>query len=795
MKILLRDLDMHLSLGRHLFPLRKDQKNRKRPLHRNFNKNQYSENQLIEYIEKGHGLGWWLGPTDVILDVDPRHGKEIIARSLERLRNDWASLSNTPQVLSGGDDKGLHYYIALEKKVKIKSYIDRYPELNFRQTGTYVVLPGSLHPSGRRYYWDPFCNPKTKPIKIPQWLLKLLVISKNGQQPKARSLSNVSEKEVKHYLDQLDPTNYRSRTDWLQIGFMVHHALGDDGKDLFLSWSQRDKSYSSCDNENERIWESIKGDIDSPLTFASLVQEVIDCGGTFYNNPLEDFKDEIESLNSFKIDLDALPPKPDHHELVQLIKKAKMYGPDEWENLRKQIKDALDVRLSVIDKIYKKLDRKKKRVDYAIIVADQLIETEYHRADWILHANNQQFYRFNGKYWRELKDNIITRQLFETSEDVIDHYKLKKGPLDYIQKSKTAMIARTAIEKDVFGFVDLPPSVVNCQNGELWIDEVTGEVALKPHNPKSYLLNCLEVEYNSKAKCPIFKKTLKGIFKKHKKPSDTIRHIFELFGYAIQPKKDIASWFLFYGRGSNGKSMLIEILQALMGPTSVLPRSIHDLTGKGNNHAMASLLGKLLVIDDDAQTDIPLPASALKKLAEHKLWEANPKGKDQFVFRSSAMPIALINEYPPVRDLSYGMMRRTHVIPFNRIFTPTEADSTLKEQIIENELSGVLNEALVGLKRLRQRGRFEDPFDCQAAREQWLRTANPIVAWISACCAKTEDSMATGALYESYRIWSKMDAGIERPISLAKFLTALEHLGYTNRDDKISNLGVKNDEE
>jgi hypothetical protein len=50
------------------------------------------------------------------------------------------------------------------------------------------------------------------------------------------------------------------------------------------------------------------------------------------------------------------------------------------------------------------------------------------------------------------------------------------------------------------------------------------------------------------------------------------------------------------------------------------------------------------------------------------------------------------------------------VIPFDRTFSETERDPTLFPTIWKEELSGVLNRALGGLKRLVQRrNRFEQP--------------------------------------------------------------------------------------
>ena len=42
------------------------------------------------------------------------------------------------------------------------------------------------------------------------------------------------------------------------------------------------------------------------------------------------------------------------------------------------------------------------------------------------------------------------------------------------------------------------------------------------------------------------------------------RHWNELLGYAIQPVRDIPSWWLLIGHGSNGKTKLLQTMQRLV---------------------------------------------------------------------------------------------------------------------------------------------------------------------------------------------------------------------------------------
>jgi putative DNA primase/helicase len=57
-------------------------------------------------------------------------------------------------------------------------------------------------------------------------------------------------------------------------------------------------------------------------------------------------------------------------------------------------------------------------------------------------------------------------------------------------------------------------------------------------------------------------------------------------------------------------------------------------------------------------------------------------------------------------------------------------DKELLPEIWQSEMPGVLNRALEGLGRLRQRGDFKPPVDCVHAAQEFMAHANPLLAFI-----------------------------------------------------------------
>lgn len=781
---LIRDLDLHLSFGRRVFPLAP--RSKVPPKGVQFTRRTFSKAQILEYIKRNHNLGWALGPQDCVLDVDPR--AEKASGSFLRLGDLMGiapgELSDlTASVNSGGADRGQHYYMRIPPNVKVKTNHPDLPDLLFKRLGGYVVLPGSLHPKSGRYYdWDYFSPYRDPPMLMPPKLLELLEIKEIDKSKKSRQGDvDVSTAELQHYLNQLDPRDFRTRQDWVELAFMVHSAVGEAGHDIFFKWSEQDELYLNCLESNERIWESIKDDKSRNIGFGTLVKMALDRGGQPYRLPAatvfnDGYDPTRQKIKAFVERISRLPPNQSDREIRKLIAEAYTFGVSTWDKLlRREITECLGLKYSTVDKFYRHAEKdakrteerkKLKKIDYPEAIAAKVLKIEFDDGETLIHAINQRFYRYTGTHWAQLLDNEATKLLYDTSLDLKIKNGAKHEASSKVSPSFTALVAKTTKPSDdAFDFTGEIKSVINCANGELWLHPKTGEYDFRKHDPKSYLLYCLGTEYDQDAECPIWDETLRGIFRDHIDTDGMVRHLHEIFGYLIQPNKDIAAWFLWHGGGRNGKSTCVEILQATMGDHAVLPRPIHDFGSQGqSNHALASLVGKLVTIDDDADVDRPLPASALKKLAEGKLWEANPKHKDQFTFRSSATPLVLFNGWPQVKDITDGMLRRVHIVPFFRKFVLGEnADDSIRRRIIKSELPGVLNRALEGLRRLRDRRAFKEPIDCVEAKQEWLRRSNKIMDWmLSACDVGNGAWTSTHDLYQSYLDWA-IKVGIRHP--------------------------------
>lgn len=349
-----------------------------------------------------------------------------------------------------------------------------------------------------------------------------------------------------------------------------------------------------------------------------------------------------------------------------------------------------------------------------------------------------------------------------------------------------AMCARKG--RDVFH--EAPPSVINCQNGELWIDPKSGKPEFRRHSPKSGLRFCLGIDYDPSARCPIWLDAITGMFAPLGDPVAVAAHLMEMIGYTIQPTKNYAAWVMLYGTGNNGKSTVLDVMTALLGG-SVVSVGLKELAR--DPHAYDSVAHRLAVLEDDLKKGTRLPDDILKKLSENKLLTANPKHRDKYSFVNTATAWVSTNHWPPTSDMSEGMKRRPCVFEFRRDFDRDGiVDPDLRKKIVDGELSGVLNTAIAGLMRLRARGRIERPADCEESRHTWLDGSNQMRRFIADRTMSDEASVSrVNDLFDLYSLWCDSE-GIKRSYSRSGLIASLKTAGYVvqrvNRVDCVVGL-------
>ena len=313
---------------------------------------------------------------------------------------------------------------------------------------------------------------------------------------------------------------------------------------------------------------------------------------------------------------------------------------------------------------------------------------------------------------------------------------------------------------------DADPDYLPCRNGVLHIPTKT----LLPHTPGIYATGQLEYDYDPGAACPAFMQALQRI-------PDSIDFLQEFAGYALttEVKHEIAIWF--HGPIGSGKSTIIEGLQAMVG------KQRHGILGlaqiERSRFALANLPGKTLVTSFEQPETFISASHILNSIISGEAIAVEQKFKDEIVIVPRAKILWAMNELPRVNNANNGIMRRVKIIEFPPL-VDSERDTDLKE-CVKLEGAGILNWALIGLDRLKLRGKFAPPKSVLDATKNYQEKNDIPAVFLEEINAKidlTDPQCRTASqyLYDQYSDWCKRNN--HKPMSSTRIAEEWKRLGF-----------------
>lgn len=242
---------------------------------------------------------------------------------------------------------------------------------------------------------------------------------------------------------------------------------------------------------------------------------------------------------------------------------------------------------------------------------------------------------------------------------------------------------------------------LNVKNGTLHIDQ-DGKRELKPFDKNDFLKYQLSFEYSLDAKSPIWDKFLLEVL-----PDESLRFVLaEFLSSIFLPNSvlKIEKIGILFGTGKNGKSVVYEVLTALLGSENITSYSLQNLTSPTDGTYRARIKDALLNFSSELSTK--LDPNILKALASGETMECKTLYKMPTQMSDYARLMSNANSLPTDLEQTAAFFRRFLVIPFLITIPDEKVDVRLPSKIIANELPGVLLYILAGLDRLLSQGRL-----------------------------------------------------------------------------------------
>lgn len=387
-------------------------------------------------------------------------------------------------------------------------------------------------------------------------------------------------------------------------------------------------------------------------------------------------------------------------ESEQLLEAIKM---DKEHQKQNQVDNILNEMLKNIEPInfreYCTLDNDKDKLQkkHYLVSCVEILLKNVNDNGFSLCRKNGQIYLFNSEYWERVNEDDF--------KDFLGNISLKMGVQKFDAKHhlfKDEMYKQFISDA---GLKEIKSSsvttLINFNNGTF---EITPKKQfLREFRKSDFLTYRLPFAYNEEATAPQFKKFLDEVI-----PEAELQNILaEYLGYIFIKNSvlKLEKVLLLHGTGANGKSVLFEILMALIGSQNVTNYSLSRLTDDQGN-SRAQLVNKLL--NYSSEINGKLESSIFKQLVSGEPVEAKLLYKNTQIISDYARFMFNCNELPKEVENTNAFFRRFIILPFRVTIPPNKQDKELSKRIIDSELSGVFNFVLVGLTRLLKNKAFTD---------------------------------------------------------------------------------------
>lgn len=420
----------------------------------------------------------------------------------------------------------------------------------------------------------------------------------------------------------------------------------------------------------------------------------------------DEIKETIEIINNYVFD-DPLPESE-----IATICRDEAFKPD--EEIEKQTKE------------------KAKKVSFSHNeFGDELIE-----AYNIKTVNGQLYVYEDGYYQRDEK--IIEGKMIELFPGIRQTQRAEV--LSYLRIKTHTKLADIKVN----------PYVINLKNTRL--DIRTGKCI--EFTPDALEFDRIPVVYDPSAYCADLDKMLNRVFCGDREVIDLFE---EMAGYCLIKSARYQKAFILVGSGSNGKSTILNLLEAFLGSGNFSTLPLEKVCDRFN---MAELENMLANIGDDIDNVTIKDSGTLKKMISGESLTVERKGERPFKLAPYATHIYSANAIPRSFDKSEGFYRRWLLVPFNAKFSSEDGDydPLIYDKITtETALSYLLNIAIRGARRLLKRGKFTEPQSVKDALDSYKTDNSTTLSWIEDKGLEADYFLenSTDKLYSDFSDWCK----------------------------------------
>lgn len=388
--------------------------------------------------------------------------------------------------------------------------------------------------------------------------------------------------------------------------------------------------------------------------------------------------------------------------------------------------------------------------------------------------SNECFLYYNGQKWTQKSIVFLSSFLGDFAQ------KSGLGELEAQQsKVKAELLKQFQSDAEIPDFNKKSKQVrIPLKNGTLILEK--GEVELTGFKAEHYLTYQLGFDYDPEAIAPIFKMFLDRVL-----PCKKLQNILlEFMGYSFLKEMTIEKMLLLFGTGRNGKSVVNDVIHAVFGKENVTSFSVTSLCdSKGQTRPFIE--NNLLNYSQEFGSG-KFDLDIFKTLVSNQKIEVKKLYQNPYIIENYGRIASNCNVLPRVTENKDAFYRRLIILPFKEKIPEEEIDINLASKIISNELSGVFNMIIDGMKRLGEQNKFTYSEIVEEELRKYRKDSNSVLTFLddeNYIPLKTE-KVKISDFFQTYNNYCAQNN--YQPFAMGKFKEQLRDAGY---EISISNQG------
>jgi putative DNA primase/helicase len=295
---------------------------------------------------------------------------------------------------------------------------------------------------------------------------------------------------------------------------------------------------------------------------------------------------------------------------------------------------------------------------------------------------------------------------------------------------------------------DADPWVLNTPGGV--IDLRTGD--MRAHRVIDYCTKITSVAPGGD--CPRFREFLKEITGGD---NELEQFIGRMFGYALTGVTREHALFFCYGKGANGKSVLLGTISNLLGPYAQTAGIETFTASNSDRHPtdLAGLQGSRIVTATETEEGRQWAEARIKALTGGDKVSARFMRQDFFEYVPQFKLVIAGNHRPGLKAVDEAIRRRFHLVPFAVTIPKEKRDPNLTEKL-KAEWPGILRWAIDGCLDWQAQG-LNPPPAVTKATDAYLESEDALFNWLSERCLTSDPDAweASSALFFDWQEWAK----------------------------------------